>query len=224
MLRRFGDHVAHCVLARTPRNEGGVVPDLMCLVIFGAVAGISMGLWTGGIHLLYVATKVPLLLGGSLLIGFPSMLVLGRILGSPLGPGEAARLALATIARTAAVLAALAPATAVFSISLSTGGKEYYQTVVLVQVLAFAVAGFVGVTALHGRLGSVVADPRTRRRTVILWVGIYSFVGAQVTWMLRPFLATPGLPLEYVRSYAPLGLESNFYVSMYQIVGGWFVG
>ena len=219
--RRFGDHVARDVLARRPERAGDLGLDALCVVVFGALAGVAIGLWTGGPHVLYVATKVPLLFGGTLLIGFPSMLVLGRLIGCPLSAEQAARLSLTTIARTATVLGGLAPASACFTLSLALGGKEHYQTLVLTQVFAFAVAGFAGVTALGGRLRAFMPDASARRRTVVLWIGIYSFVGAQMTWLLRPFLATPGLPLEYVRSYGPLGVESNFYLSVWQIVGGW---
>ncbi len=220
MFRSFGDHVAGTVISRFPRGEDRPAFDLLGIALFGAMAGLSIGLWTGGRQLFFVATKVPLLLGGSLAIGFPAMVVFGRILGCPLDARDAGRLALATIARTAAVLAALAPATALFSFSLPAGAWGSYQTVVMVQVVAFAIAGLVGVTALRGRLAGLIDDASARRRVVMLWIGIYSFVGAQVTWVLRPFLATPGLPLEYVRSYAPLGLESNFYVSVWQLVVG----
>jgi hypothetical protein len=117
--RRLGDHVAHDVLARRPERAGDLGLDALCVVVFGALAGVAIGLWTGGPHVLYVATKVPLLFGGTLLIGFPSMLVLGRLIGCPLSAEQAARLSLTTIARTATVLGGLAPASACFTLSLA---------------------------------------------------------------------------------------------------------
>jgi hypothetical protein len=219
-MRGFLDHVARDVISRSPPDEDRPGYDLLGIVVFGALAGLSMGLWTGGWQLIYAATKVPLLLGGTMVIGFPAMVVLGRVLGCPLDTRDAGCLALATIARTAVVLAAMAPATACFSISLPSASPGTYQTVVFVHVVAFAVSGLVGVTAIGGRLRRRIDDARVRGRVVVLWLVIYSFVGAQVTWLLRPYLATPGLPLEYLRSYGPLGMDSNFYVSVFRIVGG----
>jgi hypothetical protein len=219
-IRRFRDHVVRVMISRTPPDEDRPAFDVLGIAIFGALAGLSMGIWSGGWQLVYVALKAPMLLGGSLLIGFPAMVVFGRLLGCPLTVRAAWGLAMATIARTAAVLAALAPVTMCFTVSLPSTEPTTYKTIVFVHVVAFAIAGLVGVTALRGRLARHIDDAGARWRVVLLWIAIYSFVGAQLTWVLRPFLATPGLPLEFLRSFGPLGLESNFYISVYQIVGG----
>src|SRR5206468_9215489 len=92
--------------------------ELSVIVIFGTLAGASVGAWTGGLQPLYVAIKVPVLLIGSLLIGLPSMSLLGRLIGCPLNFSECAYLALSSIARTSLLLGSLAPATAFFALSL----------------------------------------------------------------------------------------------------------
>lgn len=193
--------------------------NLFSIVTFGAAAGLSMGLYTGGLHLFYVATKIPLLLLASLAIVLPSVQVLGRFVGCSLDLRSSSQLALSAIARTAVVAGSLAPVTGYFALSLPQASPSAYRAVVLSQVCTFAVAGSVGVAALSSRLGEVVDDKRRRRRVALLWLGIYSFVGAQVTWLLRPLLGTPGLPVEYFRSYGErLGLESNFYISVYRLL------
>lgn len=219
MVRNLGNHVAHTVDARinAARDEWRI--DLAAIIAFGAMAGLSVGAWTGGWHMAYVATKVPFLLLGSLLIGLPAMVILGRFIGCPLSLSDAARLALASIARTSVVLGALAPATAYFAFTLPERGIVVYRAVVLSQVFAFGVAGFVGVTALGGRLAVVVENRAKHTRIIFLWVAIYSFVGAQLTWMLRPFLGNPGAPVEYLRPYAErIGLNSNFYTAVFTLI------
>lgn len=193
--------------------------DLFSIIIFGAAAGLSMGLYTGGLHLVYVATKIPLLLLASLAIVLPSMQVLGRFAGCSLDLVSTSQLALATIARTAIVAGSLAPVTAYFALTLPQASASAYRAVVLSQVFTFAVAGSIGVATLSSRLGELLPDKGKRRRLILLWLAIYSFVGAQVTWLLRPLLGTPGLPVEYFRSYGErLGLESNFYTSVYRLL------
>ncbi|HKY05620.1 MAG TPA: hypothetical protein VJQ56_12060 [Blastocatellia bacterium] len=193
--------------------------DLLSIIIFGAAAGLSMGLYTGGLHLVYVATKIPLLLLASLAIVLPSMQVLGRFAGCSLDFASTSQLALAVIARTAIVAGSLAPVTAYFALTLPQQSGSAYRAVVLSQVCTFAVAGSVGVAALSSRLAELLPDKRQRQRLILVWLGIYSFVGAQVTWLLRPLLGTPGLPVEYIRSYGErLGLESNFYISVYRLL------
>ena len=54
---------------------------------------------------------------------------------------------------------------------------------------------------------------------VCLWIALYSFVGAQLTWLVRPFLGNPGAPVEYLRPYAErLGLDSNFYAAVFKLL------
>src|SRR5688572_18306313 len=92
MARNLGSHVAHTVDARTRAAQDDWRLDLAAIILFGAIAGLSVGAWTGGIHMVYVATKVPLLLLGTLVIGLPSMAVLGRFIGCPLSLSGAASL------------------------------------------------------------------------------------------------------------------------------------
>jgi hypothetical protein len=212
-------HVAHTIEARVDAYPDDWRLDLASIILFGAFAGLSVGAWTGGVHALYVATKVPLLLLGTLAIGLPAMSVLGRFIGCPLGFRDSANLALSSIARTAVMLGALAPATTYFALTLPSRGLTVYRAVVLSQVFAFAIAGFVGVTALRKRLAQVVPSHSKHLRVVLLWLLIYSFVGAQLTWLLRPFLGNPGAVVEYLRPAGErLGVESNFYVSVYLLI------
>jgi hypothetical protein len=219
LARTYSVHVAHTVAARTLAVPEDWRLDIASIVLFGAIAGASVGVWTGDLQILYVATKVPILLLGTLLIGLPSMVVLGRFIGCSLSLSDAATLALSSIARTSVVLGALAPATAYFALTLPARGIVVYRAVVLSQVFAFAVAGFVGVTALRGRLAVRVPNRAKHTRIVFLWIAIYSFIGAQLTWILRPFLGNPGAPVEYLRPYAErLGLNSNFYTAVFTLI------
>src|SRR5436190_19719361 len=111
LARNYSAHVAHTVAARTLASQDDWRLDIASILLFGAIAGMSVGAWSGDLQVLYVATKVPLLLLGTLLIGLPAMVVLGRFIGCPLALSDAATLALSSIARTSVVLGALAPAT-----------------------------------------------------------------------------------------------------------------
>src|ERR1051325_1450904 len=181
IARSWGDHIAHTVEARPHAAGDDGRLDIASIVVFGALAGASVGVWAGGLQIVYVATKVPLLWLGTLLIGLPSMVVLGRFVGCPLSFSDAATLALSSIARTAVVLGALSPATAYFAFTLPARGIVVYRAVVLSQVFAFAVAGLIGVTALRGRLAAIVRDRARHAHVTFLWIVIYSFVGAQLT-------------------------------------------
>lgn len=52
----------------------------------------------------------------------------------------------------------------------------------------------------------VVQVARRVRRVFVIWVGLFSLVGAQLGWVMRPFLGNPDQPFEWFRSR-----ESNFF-------------
>ena len=47
-----------------------------------------------------------------------------------------------------------------------------------------------------------------------IWVVVFAVVGAQMSWVLRPFLGAPGLPFELFRER-----EGNFFMAVVNAVG-----
>jgi hypothetical protein len=57
-------------------------------------------------------------------------------------------------------------------------------------------------------------DRTAARATFQVWVVIYALVGAQMGWILRPFIGAPGLPFEWFRTR-----EANFFVDVVHTMG-----
>ena len=59
---------------------------------------------------------------------------------------------------------------------------------------------------------------------MLAWLGGNGFLGAQFSWILRPFFGTPGLEVQFLR---PNPLRGNFYQTVWrsidQISGGFGV-
>jgi hypothetical protein len=49
------------------------------------------------------------------------------------------------------------------------------------------------------------------------WVVLFGLVGAQMGWVLRPFIGDPNLPFQFLR-----GRQSNFFLGVMQAVAGLF--
>lgn len=58
------------------------------------------------------------------------------------------------------------------------------------------------------------APIESSRRIFTVWIVIYGAVGAQMGWILRPFVGTPGLPFELFRER-----ESNFFQALFRALG-----
>jgi hypothetical protein len=201
-----------------PALESGTislpVPALLsAALLLGVVYGLAMGLYgvvdgrqTALLQLAATSVKVPLLFLLTLLVTFPSLYVFSALANSRLDIEDTFRLLVAAIAVNLAVLASLAPITAFFT--LSTKSYPFMQTL---NVLFFGIAGLVGLAFLARAVAVVfAADGRAEsaqrgRRVFLLWMALYGAVGAQMGWILRPFIGAPGVPFELFRER-----ESNF--------------
>ncbi len=175
--------------------------------------------------------KVPLLFYLTLLVTLPSLYVFNALVGSRLTLATVVRLLVASLGVMVAVLASLGPIVAFFSVSTTS-----YPFMLLFNVIVCGVSGALGLSfllqTLH-RLSILDArpaqapvgeglepveptsalDPVENRvlgkhvKTVFnLWVIVFALVGAQMGWVLRPFIGNPDLPFTWFR-----GRESNFF-------------
>lgn len=216
---------------RAGRIEVPVRTLLIGGVVFGAVYGVTMGLYAVGsrgaaglLQLVATTLKVPLLFLLTLLVTYPSLYVFSALARSRLAAPETLRLLLAAVAVNLAVLASFGPVTAFFTLS-----TDSYPFMVLLNVVLFAVAGLVGLGFLRKALATVfetataaaapeapeLPAPRARReppappaaqRVFMVWLVIYAMVGAQMGWILRPFVGSPDLPFACFRAR-----ESSFF-------------
>ena len=139
-----------------------------------------------------------------------------------------------------AVLAGFGPVTTFFILC-----TESYAFIKLLNVLMFGIAGLISLAVLRRALHYMFANsaqagtakseqqsksqgnsPRTARgpgehnrvRTVFgVWLVVYGVVGAQMGWVLRPFIGSPDLPFEVFRQR-----ESNFLENLLRTIAEFF--
>lgn len=252
-----------------------------CMGIFALVRGVENSEYQQALLQTFASmSKVPLLFSLTLLITFPSLYVFNALVGSQLRCGSVLKLLLASLAVNLAVLASMGPILAFFSVSTPS-----YSFIVILNVVAFAIAGLLGLTFLiqtlnrlantDHRLQSVaqvqapqrLAEPVTTgdsegtaprsqnlpasaplavtvsarstnagsgspgpldpveghvlgahvRTVFTCWIVLFGFVGAQMGWVLRPFIGAPGSPFQWFRPR-----ESNFFQAVFETLQNLF--
>lgn len=183
--------------------------------------------------------KVPLLFYLTLLVTLPSLYVFNALVGSRLTFSAVVRLLVATLGVNVAVLSSLGPIVAFFSVSTTS-----YPFMVLFNVAVFAIAGFLAQAFLLQTLQRLsmaqtlvesapeVADAETPSairplsdqflgrhvKTIFrLWMVVFGLVGAQMGWVLRPFIGNPDVPFTWFR-----GRQSNFFEAVLHTLGSLF--
>jgi hypothetical protein len=163
---------------------GALTRVLVGAVVVGAgLFGSVVGAHRGGVQVLACAVKVPLIVLVTLVVCAAPFVAFARAAALPLRARAVLALALGSCARFALVLLGLAPI-----VWLMEGWSLGYHRVILAVVAVCAVAGvaagrllFSGLAA-HGAAGT---------RVGLAFVAVFAVVGAQTSWILRPYVVRP---------------------------------
>jgi hypothetical protein len=185
------------------------------------------------------SVKVPLLFLLTLVVAFPSLYAFSALADSKLRIRETLKLLLVAVAIDLVLLASFAPVTAFFTVSTTSYPFLVLLNVAFFAIsgaIGLAVLGKSLRTVFDVPEPPVEASPAERgaadelarrnverderrrfdranrvpRRIFLAWFAIYGFVGAQMGWLLRPFIGTQGLEFQLVR---PRG--GNFFEGLF---------
>ena len=189
--------------------------------------------------------KVPLLFLLTLVVTFPSLYVFAALQRLPLDVRGTLRLLLLAIVVHLAVIASLGPVFAFFAAST----KSYAFMVLLnVAFFAVGgVLGFMVLRRAtrmmfdappppspaaaapgsdpapappsYAPSSRLARDSEQARRVLRIWCLVYGVVGAQMGWLLRPFLGSPDLPFSWFRAR-----EDNFFLGVMRALRHLFAG
>lgn len=185
-------------LDNAPRPRQIVLWMIAFGILYGAVMGTFGGIATGRfLQITYSAAKVPLLLTATFLISLPSFFVINTIMGLRDDFAQVLRLLISTQAALTVILASFAPFTALWYVSSTD-----YEVAKLFNALMFGCASITAQLVLLRLYRPLIARNPRHRIMVRLWLIIYSFIGIQMGWTLRPFIGKPGMETTFFRQEA----------------------
>lgn len=192
---------------------------LVALGVLGTAAyGAAVGCYVGRAHIALTAVKMPVFFLATLALTFAVLHVVAVASRAGLTAGRTLTVALTGIGVTALVLGALAPPIALVGATSAMPDYSTYLSLVLINTFVCVVAGFFGVRAVARTLRRLA--PESAGRILAAWIVVYPFVGAQVAWILRPWIGS-SYDIEGLYSLQH-GLEGNFYVAVWEAIVNWF--
>jgi hypothetical protein len=194
------------------RASEGVRICCLAIIIGGGCYGFTLGFWRAPEMGLYVAIKTPLLMFLVLLSNGLINGMFAQLLGSGLSFRQTLTMSLVSFTTVTLILGALSPITFFMVVNApaadSPEAVRWHQIFLLTHTVLIAYAGVVGnykayrlLVGLTGKLGIV-------RRTFCAWLVVNLFVGAQLSYTLRPFFGNPAKPVEFFR---PDAFGGSFY-------------
>jgi hypothetical protein len=190
----------------------------LAVIVFGAgLYGAAMGWWRAPEQALFVAVKFPLILlltalGNALING-----MLAPLLGLNIPFRQSFSAVVMSFAITSAILGAFSPLIAfmVWNLPPMTAGAvplAAYDSLLLAHVTVIALAGVTGNVRLFQLLAKLGGSRAVALRVLFAWLAGNLFLGSQLSWNLRPFIGSPGLPVEFFR---PNAFHGNFFEAVF---------
>lgn len=194
---------------------------LMAIVAGTGLYGAAMGWWRSPMQGLFVGIKFPLIillttLGNALLNA-----MLAPLLGLNISLRQSLLAVLMSFAITGAILGGFSPLMAFVvwnapPMTPDVKSTTAYAMVKLLHVVVIAFAGIAGNARLLQLLNQLAGNRSVARRVLVAWLAVNLFLGSQLTWIARPFIGAPQLPVVFLREGA---LHGNFYENVFHTLG-----
>lgn len=217
-LRTLLQGQADKLLLWTKPGESRTIVFNVAVILLGAgLYGAAMGWWREPLQGFYVAIKFPLVillttLGNALLNA-----MLAPLLGLNITFRQSLLAILMSFTITAAVLGAFSPLAAFVvwnapPMTPDVKSTMTYGFIKLLHVAVIAFAGIAGTVRLFQLLTQLGGSKTVARRVLFAWLAGNLFLGSQLTWIARPFIGAPHLPVVFLRDTA---LQGNFYENIF---------
>jgi hypothetical protein len=190
---------------------------VVVIIVGAGLYGAAMGWWRDPQQALFTAIKFPLIillttLGNALLNA-----MLAPLLGLNIPLRQSCSAILMSFTVTAVILGAFSPLMAFMVWNAPPMSPEVisgatYSFIKLAHVAVIAFAGTTGNARLFQLLMQLGGNRPVARRVLFAWLAVNLFLGSQLSWILRPFIGSPSLPVEFFRAAA---LHGNFYENVF---------
>jgi len=197
--------------------DGARVLRWSVVIIAGtALFGAAMGSWRDPLQALYTAIKLPLVLLLTTLGTAMLNAMFAPLLGVNIGFRQSLLAVWMSFTIAATILGGFSPVLAflVWNLPALETQPSAHGVLLLSETAMIACAGLAANLRLVQLLRRFSGSERAARRVLVAWLAANLLLGAQLSWNLRPFVGSPGLPVEFLR---PDPFHSNFFEALFRV-------
>jgi hypothetical protein len=192
----------------------------LALIVVGAGSfGAAMGAWRAPLQALFCAIKLPLIillttLGNGLLNA-----MLAPLLGLNIPARQTMLAVLLSFTLAGLILGAFSPLLGflIWNLPPLEVGAESnisaHSVILLTETAMIAFAGVAANVRLAQLLRRLAGGGAEGRRVLVAWLAGNLFLGSQLAWLSRPFVGSPGLPVQFMRDDA---LHGSFFEALWR--------
>ena len=189
---------------------------LLAIIVGCGLYGFAIGLWRAPLLGVYVGVKMPLLIFCTLLVNGLINGLLAQVLGSGLSFRQTLTAILMCFAIFGVIVGSLSPIVIGMVLDApppsAPNSEKWYRMILLTHTAVIAAAGVISNVKLLRLIQHFAGDSKVGKRTFVAWLAGNLFVGAQLSYVLRPFFGNPAMKVEFLRSNP---FEGNFYEAVW---------
>lgn len=192
---------------------------LFWTIIGSSVYGSTIGIWRSPLQAAYVAIKFPLLIllataGNALING-----MLAQLYGAKISFRQSYLSVLMSFTTASIILLSLSPVIYFLVYSCppmgSEGAEASHRIIILSDVVIIAFAGTISNMNLYRLLHHITGSIAKSKQIIFSWLAVNLLLGGQLSWIMRPFIGTPKVHVEFLRDNA---LAGNFFESVIESI------
>lgn len=222
---RFGERIQRLCAGDASKilpwlEEKSLAWPLFCclLIVLGCgLYGASLGAWRDPLQGLYAGIKFPLVIFLTVFVNALLNHAFAQILGIKLSIKQTAVVILKCFTIVGLILGSFSPISFYVLSQLpelgSEEGLKTYSFLMVGNVMLISYAGILANIRLYRLVREISGDSKNSIKILIFWLVGGLFVGSQFSWILRPFIGSPLMPVEFLREDA---FESNFYETFFR--------
>ncbi len=200
----------------THRSWGSMSVSVTVILLGTGLFGAALGSWRAPMQALYGGVKLPMVLLLTALFNGLINALFAPLLGLNISLRSSLAAVLASFAICAAILGSLSPILAFLIWNSPPLGGEgsggTHSLILITNVGSLALAGVAGNFRLFQTLEALGNTP-VARRVLTAWLAMNLILGSQLSWVLRPFVGSPGLEVQFLRSDA---FHGSFFESVFR--------
>ena len=205
------------ILAAVGQGRLWLGTQIFLIVVGSGVYGATIGLWRSPMQAVFTGIKFPLVVLLTTLVNALINSMIAQLLGNGITFRQSSAAILTSFALMSVILVSFSPVTLFiwFNTPPLSSGDSYisHSFMLLAHISVIGMAGIISNVQLLRMLKVLCSEPGAAIRILGSWLAMNLFLGCQLSWILRPFVGSPGLPVQFLRSNA---FEGNFYEIAFQ--------
>jgi hypothetical protein len=195
-----------------------VARDVVLVAVGAGAFGAALGCWRDPWQAVFSGVKLPLIMlltaAGNALLNA----MLAPLLGLHLRFRQSFLAILASFALASAILGGFSPLAAFViwnapPLAEGANNSTTHAAMLLLLVVVIAFASIAANVRLFQLLRSLAGGRSGALRVLFAWLAVNLFFGSQLSWVLRPFIGSPSLPVQFLRTDA---FNGNFFEAVFR--------